>query len=280
MKSDKGPTIKLLKKETPEEDNEYDNEEEEVKEKPKPAGKIPVVIDAFSNPSILKKLVIALSVIIIVVCVGFMIYQFYSKGAQRKLDICQQEKMASYKKQIDEYEERTDTLSNENNELTTRLSTLQSEYDKLVEVNRKLAEYEQKPQTVFRTTPKKTQKKQQVVESQDENDNEYTVEHPQFDDVPISKNKKKINPQQALKAHINENAKKAYDKKQSAIRSQMDDEQDVLEEQERGQMEIQKELGLGREINDAKLMELAEEQEAIQDVNTDDVVEIDESLIA
>ena len=279
MKSDKGAKIKSLKKES-QEDEEYDNEEEETKEKPKSAGKMPVIIDAFSNPSILKKLVIALSVIIIVVCIGFMVYQFYSKGAQRKLDICQQEKMASYKKQIEEFEEKTETLDNENHELTNRLSTLQSEYDKLVETNRKLAEYEQKPQTVFRTTPKKTQKKQQVVEQQDENDNEYTVEHPQFNDVPISKNKKKINPQQVLKAHINENAKKAYDKKQSAIRSQMDDEQDILDEQERGQMVIQKELGLGREINDAKLMELADEQEAIQDINTDEVAEIDESLIA
>lgn len=269
-------------KQTHKEEDDSDDEEEI----PQKMAKRPLS-ETFNNPSVLKRIVIALCVVVIVICAGFVVYQFYTKGAQKKVDICQQEKITAYEKQLQEISEQCTNLVNENQLISSKVSALQAENSRLIEEKNRVETYEKKPQAVYRTSKKP--KKQHIEADKEElnemnEDNEYSVEHPTFDDAPITRGKKKINPQQALKTHINEGAKKAYDKKQSAIRSQMDEDREETEERE--QMEIQQQLGLGRKINDEKLMELVNEQEAAnqQEANqlesVEDIVEIDQSLIA
>ena len=265
-----------LPKQTHKEDDSDDDEEIPPKMVKRPLS------ETFNNPSVLKRIVIALCVVVIVICAGFVVYQFYTKGAQKKVDICQQEKITAYEKQLEEISEQCTNLVNENQLISSKISALQAENSRLIEEKNRAETYEKKPQAVYRTSKKS--KKQHVEADKDEfnemnnEDDEYAVEHPTFDDAPITRGKKKINPQQALKTHINEGAKKAYDKKQSAIRSQMDEDREETEERE--QMEIQQQLGLGRKINDEKLMELANEQEANQLESVEEIVEIDQSLIA
>lgn len=266
------------------EDNKKEEDKDECEEK---STMRLSVIEKIGNPFVLKKIIIALSVFVIVICVVFAVYQFYCKKSQLKIDLCQQNKIDAYEKKIEELTHNMESMVCENNQLNERIGVLQNDYRQMEETIKK-AEYESKPQAVFRTTKKgKKQHHTEPIEDEDDNVevNEYTVEHPKFDDAPITRQKKKVNPQQALKSHINEGAKKAYDKKQSMIQQQMDNDRD--DEEEREQIEIQKQLGLGREINDEKLMELAEEQSRDeinvnirQNDNLEDVIGIDESLIA
>lgn len=244
--------------------------------------------EKLNQPALLKNIVIALGVIIIVICVGFVVYQFYTRKAQQKIDICQQEKIDSYENKLNELNEQAEGYINENNRLNAKLTELQNSYNELLETNKKL-EYNNKPQAVFKTSAKPKSQHQKVQQMEIDEDNEYTVEHVNFDDAPINgKNKKNINTKQALKSHINESAKKSYDRKQSAIRQQMNTNDD--EQEEREQFEIRQQLGLTREINDDKIMELINEQqneeqnkvtEVVENNDTEDepVVEID-SLIA
>lgn len=246
----------------------------------------PAMFDKFNNPFILKKIVIILGVVIIIGCISFAVYQFYSKRSQLKVELCQQEKIDAYETKITELTQHIEVIACENNNMNAQIAELQTA-NKELEEQKKKTEYESKPQAVFRTTKKgkKQHHVEQLEDDGDEETNEFTVEHPKFDDAPITKQKKKVNPQQALKSHINEAAKKSYDRKQSMIQQQMDNDRE--DEEEREQFEIQKQLGLSREINDEKLMELAEEQ-ANAETNVrvqhtedlEEVVGIDESLIA
>ena len=266
------------------------NEEEDEKEGNN-------MLSGFASVSVLKKLVIALSVIIIVICIGFIVYQFYSKRNQQKIDICTQDKISNYERRIDELEQQSNEVIADNTKLAQQITSIQNEYNNYVhhtEQQRK-EEYSKKPQVIYKSSSKKKQAKLHQDEYDDTTDNDdYAIEFKQFDDAPVkSKNKKKVNPQQALKNRINEQAKKAYDKKQTAIQRQMDNEDDDEGEQQ----EIQQQLGLSRNINEKKLMELANEQEQTQqeqlkqaqsdthkDNNegvglNDEVEEIDSSLI-
>lgn len=269
------PKITLIEEKDEEKKEELSEDEDDINVEEIKSS----MFERFGHPTILKRLVIALSVIIVVICIGFVIYQFYTKRAQQKFDICQQDKMSSYEKRIHELSEHADLMMHENRDLTNRLTTLENEYKNAIENVKKL-EYENKPQTVYRVN-KKAKKQPQRMEPETEDDsdetNEYTVEHPKFQDAPISKGKKKVNPQQALKTHINEGAKKAYDKKQSMIQQQMDNDRE--EEMEQEQKEIQKQLGLGREINDEKLMEIADEQQASNDKENDQPIEDDDDVV-
>lgn len=247
------------------------------------------LFEKLNQPALLKNIVIALGVIIVVICVGFIVYQFYTRKAQQKIDICQQEKIDSYENKLNELNEKTEEYITENNKLNVKLTELQKSYNELLETNKKL-EYNNKPQAVFKTSAKPKSQRQKIQKIDMDEDNEYAVERINFDDAPINtKNKKNINPKQALKTHINESAKKAYDKKQLAIRQQMDTNDDEQEEQE--QFEIRQQLGLTRELNDDKIMSLIDEQQneeqnnAIEDVENNDVQdeqveEIDSTLIA
>lgn len=273
-------------------DEENDNEGEEDDERPS-------MLDMMGSAGMLKKVVIALSVIIIVICVGFIIYQFYTKRNQQRIDICTQDRICEYERRINELEEQSNEVIADNTKMAQQFSALQNEYNNYiqhVEQQRK-EEYNKKPQVIYKTTNKKKPAKIHHEEESEDVDDEYAVDIKQFDDAPIkSKNKKKVNPQQALKNRINEQAKKAYDKKQTAIQQQMDNEDDDDGEQQ----EIQQQLGLSRNINEKKLMALADEQEQQQEQqeqhNTqdgphidnndegvglnDEVVEIDPTLIA
>lgn len=275
------PKVSIVEK-TDKEKKENSNEEEEEQQETMKE-KISI-FNSLNQPMMLKNIAIALGVLVVALCVGFIVYQFYTKKAQQKIDICVQDKMDGYEKRLKEMSEQNELVIGENTRLTQRMNDLQNEYNKLLESSNDITKNTKK-QAVFKTTKKPTQKNITIDE-----DNEYTVEHLNFDDAPINKNKKRVNPQQALKTHINENAKKSYDKKQSMIRQQMDNDRD--EQEEREQFEIQQQLGLTREINDEKIMKLVDEQDNEQKVELiteddkneeiadDQLEEIDSSLIA
>ena len=244
--------------------------------------KIPLS-EKMEQPCILKKIVIALSVTIIIICIGFVVYQFYTKRANQKIEICHQSKCEAYEKRLRDMSLHNDELVHENDSLMRKMDDIKKEYER--ELESVSSRTSNDKQVVYKTSKKsKKQIKHDIVSDEEFDEDDFAVEHVKFDDAPITKGKKKLNPQQALKTHINKGAREAYDKKQTAIQQQMENDREIEEECEREQIEIQKQLGLSREINDEKLIELANEQQQ-EEANhleelDDGVVEIDQSLIA
>lgn len=280
----KGKLFKpLFKQKDNKKDKDDDDEETDNKERSN-------LQSSLDSPKTLKIFVIILAVLIVIVCIGFIVYQKYNTKNNNRLKVCHEDEIEGYKNQINDMKEKYETnlinLKHENESLISRLSSLQKDYDENITMKNNKSYNNNDIIKIHKTKPQQKENKKHISQSEEENnmneDDEYYIEHKNFEDAPIKQQKKQLNKRQALKNHINNGAKEAYDRKQMINQQIAENQAKEIEDMNEEQINIQHELGLSREINEEKLNKIIEEEEQKlnnQQTNLDDIDTIDPTLI-